>query len=129
MKKIASNLKGVMYKGLALVLVAFPFVAGAQSGGFQNLDAAVNSIGNLITKLIPIVIGAAVLVFLWGILRFVVASDAEDRTAARNFMIFGVVALFVMVSVWGLVNFFRNTLGVNGSVNTPPPPPGVPGWR
>ena len=112
---------------IVAALVALPSVAGAQ--GFQNLDTALNSIGNLLGKLIPLVIGAAVLVFLWGILKFVLASDAEDRTAARNFMIFGVVALFVMVSVWGLVNFFRNTLGVSGSVNTPPPAPGIPGFR
>ncbi len=115
--------------GLAFVLTVLPNVAGAQSGGFQNLDSALTSIANLIQKLIPLVIGAAVLVFLWGILKFVIASDSEDRAAARNFMIFGVVALFVMVSVWGLVNFFRNTLGVNGSVNTPPPAPGIPGLR
>ncbi len=109
------------------VLALFPFVAGAQSGGFQNLDAALNSIANLIGRLIPLVIGAAVLVFLWGILRFVVASGEEDRSKARNFMVFGVVALFVMVSVWGLVNFLRNTVGLNGGVNQPPPAPGIPG--
>lgn len=112
---------------LLTALTVVPKVAGAQ--GFQNLDAALNSIANLIGKLIPLVIGAAVLVFLWGILKFVIASDAEDRTAARNFMVFGVIALFVMVSVWGLVNFFRNTLGVQGSVNTPPAAPGIPGYR
>ncbi len=115
------------YVSVIAGLLVLPMVASAQSGGYQNLDAAVNSIGGLIMKLIPLVIGAAVLVFLFGILKFVLASDAEDRTAARNYMIFGVIALFVMVSVWGLVNFFRNTLGVNGSVNTPPPAPGIPG--
>jgi FtsH-binding integral membrane protein len=116
-----------MGAGLVAVLALVPQYASAQTG-FQNIFAALETVEGLISKLIPLVIGAAVLVFLWGILKFVIASSEEDKAKGRQFMIWGVIGLFVMVSVWGLVNFFRNTLGLTGGANTPPPPPGVP-WR
>lgn len=113
------------YVGVIAGISLVPLAASAQ-GGFQNVSASLDTIGGLISKLIPLIIGAAVLVFLFGILKFVVSGDEEARKNARSYMVFGVIALFVMVSVWGLVNFLRNTFGFSGGSNNPPPPPGVP---
>ena len=42
---------------------------------------------------------------------------------ARNVMIYGIIGLFVMVAVWGLVNVLINTFGLSTSV---PQVPGLP---
>jgi uncharacterized membrane-anchored protein len=112
---------------IAIAVALVPALSqAANTGNFDNVFGAIDTVMGLITKLIPIVIGAAVLVFLFGILKFIFAGDEEARKSARSFMIFGVIALFVMVSVWGLVKFLQSTFGLQGSATTPPPPPQVP---
>lgn len=66
-------------------------------------------------SLIPGLIGLALVFFLIGVVKFVASGDNEEkRTSGRNMMIFGIIVLFVMVSVWGLVSiiyksFFSDT--------------------
>ncbi len=89
---------------------------------FTNL---INSLTGLIGLLIPFIIGLAILVFLWGVLKFVTAAgDEEARKTGRSFMIWGVVGIFVMVSVWGLVNFLGSILDLDNSVQSGPELPG-----
>ncbi len=105
--------------GAALLLV--PALAGAQSiGGLMGLLDMANQ---LINRLIPFVITLALLVFLWGVLRYLFASDGEGRSEAKGYMIWGIIGLFVMVSVWGLVNILVRSLSLD---NTAPPAPGLP---
>lgn len=103
-----------------IAVFAFPLVTSARSNGLKNI---VGEAGGLIQALIPIVIGLAVLVFLWGVLRYVIASDDAGKEQGRVFMLWGIIALFVMVSVWGLVNILRETLQLNPAT---PPAPGIP---
>ncbi len=111
----------------AAVSFLVPAAAFAQTLNFEQLNTPITSLSNIINRLIPLIIGAAVLVFLWGVLKYVISGDdAEKRADARWFMVWGVVALFVMVSVWGLVRILQNTLGV-GSNTGAPGFPQVPG--
>lgn len=53
----------------------------------------------------------ALLVFLWGLVKFISqAGDPEAVKSGKSIMIWGVVALFVMVSIWGIVNFIQVAL-------------------
>ncbi len=56
-----------------------------------------------------------VLVFLWGLFQMVRSSDGAAREEARGYVIWGVVALFVMVSVWGLVNLLVRTFNLENT--------------
>lgn len=52
-----------------------------------------------------------------------VKVDGEGKDEARNSIIYGLVGIFVMVSVWGLVNIFINTFDVKaGNDNRPSAP-------
>ncbi len=106
----------------ALSLTAVPGIAAAQSiGGILGLLAQAS---DLINRLIPFVIALTVLIFLWGIFKFVIAGgDGEARKEAQGYIIWGIVALFVMVSVWGLVNILVRSVNLD---NTAPPAPGLP---
>lgn len=105
-----------------LALAAFPGIAAAQSiGGILGL---LTSASDLINRLIPFVIALTVLIFLWGIFKFVIAGgDGEARKEAQGYIIWGIVALFVMVSVWGLVNILVRSVNLD---NTAPAAPGLP---
>ncbi|MDB5204595.1 MAG: hypothetical protein JWP09_623 [Candidatus Taylorbacteria bacterium] len=75
------------------------------------------SVGNLM-GLIPTLILIAVITFMTGVLRFLGAGDdAEKRSAGRKIMVYGIIILFVMVSIWGFVNiltqsFFGQNFGI-----------------
>lgn len=110
---------------LVLAAAAFlPAVASAQqTSGFRNLLVQAHGI---LDQLIPLVIGLAVLVFLWGVLQYVVSKGADDKAMARSTMLYGILGLFVMVSVWGLVGLLSQTIFGNRAVNQPLPSPGIP---
>ncbi len=105
--------------GAALLLV--PGLVGAQNiGGLMGLLDMANQ---LINKLIPFVITLALLVFLWGVLTYVFSTGDDARKEAKSYMIWGIIGLFVMVSVWGLGNILVRSLSLD---NTAPPAPGLP---
>ena len=56
-------------------------------------------------------------------------GDEEKRANGRSLMIYGVIGLFVMVAVWGLVYFLASILGigVGGGVDIPAIPGGSRG--
>jgi hypothetical protein len=60
--------------------------------------------------------------FLVGLIRYITAGgDADKRAEARGIMIWGVVILFVMVSVWGLVGILGNLTNVRQESTIPSP--------
>lgn len=95
-------------------------VLAADSDGVFKFISMIKA---LIEGLIPVVIGLAVLAFLWGVLKYVVAKDEDAQKEARGVMLYGIIALFVMVSVWGLVNILGDTLDLS---NTTPDAPAIP---
>jgi hypothetical protein len=118
-----------MKKLLVSVLAFSPALAFAQApGNLQNVNSFLTSIGRLINTALPIVIGLALLGFFWGLAQFILkGADPAAQKSAKSMMIWSIVALFLMVSVWGLVNFLGSTLGVGaGSGNNPNQAPTVP---
>jgi len=80
-----------------------------------------STISSILNTLVPLLIAVAVVVFLWGVIQYVTAGgDEEKRTKGRNTMIYGIIGLFVMVAVWGLVNVLLSTFGLDtGAPDTP----------
>lgn len=75
---------------------------------------------NIGLKLIPFFASMAFLVFLIGVGRFIKASgnDAERKTA-KNFLIWGIIGLFILVCIWGIVSFFQKEIGINDPLGIP----------
>lgn len=121
MKKF-SSMKGTL---AVAATFAFPLVSLAQSGGDEGVKKLIGMVGGIVQALIPIVIGLGVLVFLWGVLKYVLNSSDAGKAEGRTFMLWGIIALFVMVSVWGLVNILRDSLELNPNTPTAPAIPRV----
>jgi len=66
---------------------------------------------DLMNSLVYLIIGISLVLFLYGILKlsFIDGQKPEAREQATKFMFWGIVSLFVMVSVWGLVNILKMT--------------------
>lgn len=95
---------------MSLVVIALPSVVFAQ---FTSTTRLVDRIGDLIEDLIPIVIAIALLVFFWGLAKFIIkAGDETEVKSGRRLMMWGTVALFVIITIWGLIEFIGQELGV-----------------
>ncbi|PIR59496.1 MAG: hypothetical protein COU68_05255 [Candidatus Pacebacteria bacterium CG10_big_fil_rev_8_21_14_0_10_45_6] len=99
-----------------LTLAAMPLLVGA-----QTVDTALSTIFRILNTIIPILMVIATIAFLWGVIKFVLGQDAEDKSKGRQFMIYGIIGLAAMVSVWGIVRLLVNTFGVGGA-GVPPGP-------
>lgn len=120
-------------KILPLAFVLFVSVLSTPSFAFAA-DACVTGLKKDITALftyllcildagiIPILISVGLIIFIAGVVRFVGAGDNEEqRQGGRNMMIFGLIALFIMVSVWAFVNVLSNSFfGKNSEIQTLP---------
>ena len=69
-----------------------------------------NIISDVIKPVIPLLIGLAVVFFIIGIIKFIASAGDEDkRREGKNIMVWGIIGLFVIVSMWGLVGLLSNT--------------------
>lgn len=80
----------------------------------------------IIPPLIPVLVGIAVLVFIWGVIKYLTAADDPEKAKeGMKTITWGVIGLFVIISVWGLVAILVNLFGF-GSFRTLPKPDAPP---
>mgnify|MGYP001563865871 FL=1 len=109
---------------VSVTAISLPFTASAAvcpAGGTpEDFNGIVCILIDLVTTAIPVVAGLALVVFFWGLAKFILkAGDEKGREEGKQVMKWGIVALFVLVSIWGIIFFLTNDiLGL--------PTPGVP---
>jgi hypothetical protein len=113
-----------MYLKIASILTVFalPVFTFAQAPDLNYFNIAIVSVGELVTMLIPILIAIGLLFFIWGLVQFIMAGgDETAKEKGKAHMVWGTIALFVMVSVWGIVGLLGEITGVEtgGSIDTP----------
>lgn len=133
MKKNLIVLSGIF---LALVLVLAPVAAFAQvvvtnqnnAGSCGNgapvtsIETGICKVGQLLNSIVPVLIALGIVYFVYGVVTYVIASDEEAKKSGRDRIIYGIIGLAVIVSVWGLVIILRDTFvpqGNTGTVNLP----------
>lgn len=128
MKKALINLSVSTVLAFGATASAFAQViqSGAGSTGGQSLLNLLALAQTIVVRLVPFLIGLAVVVFFYNLVMFIVkgSSDPAKHGEYARGMGFSILALFVMVSIWGLVGFFGSFFGIGqgGSV----PVPGIP---
>lgn len=68
---------------------------------------------NLLLDFLPFIVVIAVGAFIMGLIRYVANGDNEEkRGEGTKMMIYGIVGLFFMVSIWGILNIFVSSFGL-----------------
>ena len=76
-----------------------------------TIGSLLNNVGQVANRATSLLSVVATLVFLWGIIRYVIAGGDEDKLKeGRQYIIYGLVGLGVMLAVWGIVNAVVTTL-------------------
>lgn len=70
-------------------------------------------IGIINVVIVPVIFALTFLVFIWGLLKyfFLHGGNEEKRTEGRQFVLWGIIGMVVLFSVWGLVKLLLSTLG------------------
>lgn len=67
--------------------------------------------------IIPLLVSLAIMVFIYGVITYIISADDEEkRKVGRSYILYGIIGIFVIVSVWGLVNILSNTFGISNTV-------------
>ena len=71
-------------------------------------------IGAINTVIVPIIFALAFAFFVWGLVKyfFLHVDDEKKRAEGRQFVLWGVLVMAVLFSVWGLLNMLLSTLGI-----------------
>jgi hypothetical protein len=123
-------------KKFALISLAFvlPVIAFAQDatqkiGSIQQLiKFGIDFINNI---LVPLVFALSFFIFIFGVFRYFVAgaADQEARKKGLDVMIYGIVGIAAMLSVYGLVNLLTGSITLTGQSGVIQQYPQVPGTR
>ena len=78
-------------------------------------DANSGIVGAINTFIVPVIFALAFAFFIWGVAsRFFFHGDDETkREEGKKFILWGILGMVVMFSVWGLVNILLSTLGIS----------------
>lgn len=87
----------------------------------QTIAGFVSWFVQIMQYIVIAMLTASLLVFLYGIfiLMFWGGTKEESRSQGRKFMLWGIVSLFVMVSVWGIVNILKSSVFGGGPLTGP----------
>jgi len=87
---------------------------------FQIIPTAEASIATLMGKVNEIIINPIIMLlfvlatvyFIYGVVQYLISPDNEElRTSSKTHMLWGIIGMFVMVSVFGIMRIVLNTVG------------------
>ena len=93
---------------LSGALLLLPVLVQAQS----NIGQVLVIISNLLNGVIGLFITLAIVVFFWGLIKYLWSMGPDDAHQGIKIMFWGVVAIFVMVSIWGIIRLVQRSFGV-----------------
>ena len=80
---------------------------------FDELLFKINK--NILNPLIEMAFVIALVVFLFGVMEFLRgANNEEKRRAGKEHMLWGIVGLLIMLSVYGIITLLMTTFGIQG---------------
>ena len=104
--------------GIFLILLPYQAFAGDHLfAGDKDFKWFVEyMIGSLVAPLFGLIIGAAVVFFMWNMFGAIKSADqSEERAKMKERALWGIIGIFVMVSMWGIVGFLTSSLKLNDS--------------
>jgi hypothetical protein len=87
--------------------------------GIKSLDGVVDCVSGFFNAAIYLLMSFALLYTVWSALQFI-RADGEGRDEWRSKIVAGIIGLFVMSAIWGLVGILSGTFRLSNTPVTPP---------
>jgi K+-transporting ATPase A subunit len=102
-------MKKILYTTL---LIAMPAIVSAQAF-FSQTETIIKNFAGIVNITIPIAFGLAILYFFYGVAQYILYSNDPKKLAeAKQALIYGTIAIVVMGSLAGLVDFLQKAFGL-----------------
>lgn len=95
-------------KTVVTLTASIPFLAYA-----QTIEGLLSGATGILRLIIPILFILATVVFLWGVIRYISAAGNEEALKkGKQFIVWGLSGLAVMLAAWGVVRAITQTFGL-----------------
>ena len=94
---------------VAAATVALPALASA-----ATLLDTLALFNTFLNAMIGLFITLAIVVFFWGLIKYLMVAG-EEKSEGLQIMFYGVIAIFVMVSIWGIIRLLQSTFKVTST--------------
>jgi hypothetical protein len=84
-------------------------------GAVRTLKDLIDLVIDYLGYAIPLIMSLSIVVFIWGVYKYFIKVDA-DRAEAGNYILYGVIGFFLMLSFWGVVNILIQTLNLDNNI-------------
>lgn len=109
-----------------IILSALLVVPQVSFAAFDKLKGLLRDFKSLLDLLVPIIFGLALLFFFYGLAQFIRSVSDKTIQEGKNKMIWGIVSLFVMISIWGIISYIGDSLGIKTGGSSSKAAPCVP---
>ena len=129
MKKFFTQLSAakLQLSGFALSTFYFIFstpvyaqgsIGDAAGGSFRDVVIAV--IKFISSSVVPLLVAVTFVIVLFNLVRYVGAGDSEqERTKFRDYTLWSLLAFFIILSIFGLIQIASNTIFNGGAIVIP----------
>jgi hypothetical protein len=121
---------------LTIITIILPGIAAAEETGCgdngteacKTIERIITDLTEILKLLLPVLFAIPVVVFLWGIIKFIYAAgsgDEEKIKQGKKFIVYGLIGLAIMVALWGFVELIINLFFPGGNYPTTMPMPQI----
>ncbi len=108
-----------MKKFIAFLISLVPVSVFAQvTGQINNLDDVTRKATTIGDTIIILLISFSVIWIVVNVVRYLIAGGEDQRKEGGRAILYGVIGLFVILSIWGLVNILKRSFRTDDTVPT-----------
>ena len=113
-KEVKENMQKLPFPYLSIgLLLFFPVITLAAPANFKDIVLIVVEI---LTAILPVIVTLTFIYFIWGLTQYLKSEDTK-KDDAKGIMIRGLIALFVISGLWGIMRILTKTFIETEGVN------------
>jgi len=110
----------ILNTAAAVAAFALPMLASAQgivsTTPQQGIIGLIVFANTALNDIMILLITAAIVAFFWGMVKYLMSgANGESRADGLKTIMYSLIAIFVMVSIWGVIHLLQATFGVSNS--------------
>ena len=102
-------------RALPVALLFVPTVAFAAAP--RTFEELANLVVSLLDGGVGLLVLAGIVIYFYGVSTNILKMSDEGGQKARSYFVWGILVIFVMVSIWGILDLLQNTLFGNNPYN------------
>lgn len=103
-----------------LPVLTFAQVSGSVSFGGSYFEQIAETFKSVVGTLLPAFIGLAIIGFAYGLFVYL-WGGAQDKEKGKSIMIWGALAVIILLSIYGLANLFQSITGATDTTSSGAP--------